>query len=148
MRNRTSLRRAVVIFYFILIPSVFAQVDISGFFDLQYQFHKNQHSEKGMRFGQFEIDLSKSLNNYFVIESAVAFNNESQKFELGAGFIEYRLWGNEEDHAVNNDLFDKSGVMVGLFDVPFGIDYKCIPSPDRKLVTAPLANEKTISCWN
>jgi hypothetical protein len=45
-------------------------------------------------------------------------------------------------------ITDRTEIYVGQFDVPFGIDLNFYASPDRKLVSPPLAVEKTHNLWN
>ncbi len=151
MKTNKLIQRMIlsfVVMIFFASKFLMAQVELSGFFDLQYQYKLNQSDKSGLNFGQFLIGLEKSLHDHLSIEAGIAFNNESQQFEIDEGFVDFRLLGDEESHETKSSILNESGIIIGQFDIPFGIDYKCIPSPDRKLVTGPLANEKTINCWN
>lgn len=119
--------------------AAYSQIEFSGFADILYSGYEGA-GEFG--YGQFEIDLSTEISPWASIEGAVAYNAESGTFEAGAGFIDLH-WGGEANHP-----FAAWGMLIGQFDVPFGIDYLHIPSPDRFLVTAPLANQFTIDSWN
>ena len=129
------------------VLSASAQVEWSGFFDILY----SDSQEKGdgtFDYGQFEVDLSVPLSECISAEGALAYNAEEGVFELGAGFVDFHLFGTEEGHRVRGGGLTHSGLIVGQFDVPFGIDYQVIPSIDRKLVTPPLVNQMTIDSWN
>lgn len=103
------------------------QVEFTGFTDILYV------QDQGFGYGQFEVDLAVPLAEGVTVDAALAF--DGTYVGMGAGFITFETFGSY-------------GLMVGQFDVPLGIDYLAIPSPDRKLVTPPLLNEKTINAWN
>jgi len=122
-----------------------AQIEWSGFFDILY----SDSQEKGdgtFDYGQFEVDLSVPLSEYISAEGALAY--DAGVVGLGAGFVDFHLFGTEEGYWGRGGGLAHSGLIVGQFDVPFGIDYRVIPSIDRKLVTPPLVNEQTIDSWN
>lgn len=62
---------------------------------------------------------------------AIAYNNETGGFELGAAEIGISLYSND------NGFVNSLNLVTGQFDVPFGIDWHVYPSPDRKLVSGP-----------
>jgi len=72
----------------------------------------------------------------------VAYNNETDNFELGAAELSLNL------HADENSFITSVDFSAGQFDVPFGIDFLVYPSIDRKLVTPPLVVERTHDSWN
>lgn len=123
-------------------------VEFAGFFDFQQQFQISPNSNNGMNYGQFELGISKNLNNFVSTEGAIAFNSETEKFELGSAICDIHLFGNDTEHLRKSSFFNSSGIQVGQFDIPFGIDYKFIPSPDRKFVSTPFVVQKTINCMN
>ena len=127
--------------------SVSAQVEWSGFFDILYT-DSQERGDGTFDYGQFEVDLAVSLSECISAEGALAYNADEGFVELGAGFVDFHLFGSEEGHLVRRGVLTHSGLIVGQFDVPFGIDYRVIPSVDRKLVTPPLVNQMTIDCWN
>ena len=127
------------------VLSASAQVEWSGFFDILY----SDSQEKGdgtFDYGQFEVDLSVPLSECISAEGALAYGEGV--VGLGAGFVDFHLFGTEEGHRVRGGGLTHSGLIVGQFDVPFGIDYQVIPSIERKLVTPPLVNQMTIDSWN
>lgn len=145
------MRRAMALFVATLCgcmaPSyASAQIQWSGFFDIQYARTASDTVSDEFTYGQFEVDLSMSLTDRISAEAAIAWGDGS--FELGAGFVDVHLWTTEEEHPPRGAFLSHSGLVVGQFDVPFGIDYRVIPSPDRKLVSPPLVNQKTIDSWN
>jgi len=127
--------------------SVSAEVEWSGFFDILYA-DSQERGDGTFDYGQFEVDLAVSLSECISAEGALAYNADEGFVELGAGFVDFHLFGSEEGHRVRGGALTHSGLIVGQFDVPFGIDYRVIPSVDRKLVTPPLVNQMTIDSWN
>lgn len=123
-----------------------AQIEWSGFFDIQYAHTASDTVSDDFTYGQFEVDLSMPLTNRISAEAAMAWGDGS--FELGSGFIDIHLQTAEEEHPPRGTYLSHSGFIVGQFDVPFGIDYRVIPSPDRKLVSPPLVNQRTIDSWD
>lgn len=124
---------------------LFSQVNISGFFDVEYKQPLNQETINNFEFGQFEIGLERSISPKLNFEGAIAFNSETENFELGSAFVEYEITSSETQNFLSN-MFENFSVMAGQFDVPFGIDYKCIASPDRKMISTPLAVQNSIAC--
>ncbi len=123
---------------------IFENLEVYGFVDWQQLFS----NESGTYYGQFELDVAKRILKNVSIEAAIAFNSEEQKFELGAGYVDVGVIGDGMDAPVRGAFLKCTGIIVGQFDVPFGIDYEYIPSPDRKFVTPPLSNQMTIDGLN
>lgn len=145
-RSRTLFWSITII---MIIPTLlFAQIEYSGFADILYTKALGDDGEAGFNYGQFEVDLSGSVVPGVTFEGAIAYNADDGVFEAGAGFLDIHLKGSDEDHPARGGFISHSGLLVGQFDVPFGIDYLHIPSPDRSLVTSPLLNQATIDGWN
>lgn len=129
----------------------FGQVDVSGFFDVQYAKPSDQQDVfSGFQYGQFEIDLSARTGRRVMMEGALALNADEQKFEPGLGYLQVdlspRLTGQRARSS--GSYLREFGVQLGQFDVPFGLDYKVMRSIDRSLVHAPLMNRRSIDSWN
>lgn len=126
---------------------VIGGLEISGFLDVisTYQRKVADNSEFGL--GQAEVDLANELSDNITAEIAIAYNNETGNFELGAALIDIHLFGGGEKHT-RGFAIDHSFIVAGQFDVPFGIDYYVYPSIDRKLVTSPMAVDLTHGGWN
>ena len=127
---------------------VFAQIEYAGFADILYTSELGDGGSAGFSYGQFELDLSGAVTSNVTFEGAIAYNAEDGLFEAGAGFLDIHMNDSEEDHPARGGFIKHSGLMIGQFDVPFGIDYLSIPSPDRLLVNGPLMNQMTIDGWN
>ena len=124
------------------------QIQFSGFADILFVQTLDEPNVSEIRYGQFEIDLSASIRPGISFEGAIALNPATGGFDVGAGFIEIGFAGEEALHPVRGKYLDHFGISVGQFDVPFGIDWQHIASPDRRLVSPPLLNEKSINGWN
>jgi len=106
-------------------------IEMSGFVDVVHSFQKSATDESEFGLGQAEIDLESQVSERAGIALAVAYNNESGGFELGAAELGINLLSNESSFINSIDF------VAGQFDVPFGIDLNFYPSVDRKLITAP-----------
>ena len=98
--------------------------------------------------GQVEVDIEANIAEKTVIGAAIAYDNETETFGLGAFTVDFHLFDSEGSHFNPVSGIDHSGVIVGQFDVPFGIDWHVYPSIDRKLVSAPIIIENTHDGWN
>lgn len=123
-------------------------IEFNGFFDIQQQFQLFPAENKGIDYGQFEIGFSKSIASFISAEGAIAYNGDSEKFELGSAVCNIQLFGQDDSHLYPNTFIVESGIQVGQFDIPFGLDYRYIPSPDRKFISSPLIVDRTISAMN
>jgi len=124
-------------------------IEWSGFFDVVGSARRAADDETQFGLGQAEIDLASQLSNRVAVEAAVAYNNETGNFELGAALVDIHLFSREEGERHTRSFgIDHTYVLAGQFDVPFGIDYHVYPSIERKLVTAPLVVDLTHGGWN
>ncbi|RKX22194.1 MAG: hypothetical protein DRP51_02830 [Candidatus Zixiibacteriota bacterium] len=123
-------------------------LEISGFFDVVGNYQSSAGDKTSFGLGQAELDLARELSDNIAFEAAIAYNSEAGVFELGAAVIDIHLFGSEGKHRRPALGVKHSGVIVGQFDVPFGIDYKVYASIDRKLVSPPLAVDFTHEGWN
>ena len=122
-------------------PEPSLPLEITGFGDFLYV-----GSEEQFETGQVEVDLETTLDDRIGLSAAIAFGGES--FELGAFTIDFHLFGSEGDHFRPATAVAHSGVIIGQFDVPFGLDWLVYPSIDRKLVSGPVVIENSHDFWN
>ncbi len=121
-------------------------LEISGFADFQHTPSTSEgRADDPFAMGQAELDLGSSLSDEVAIGAALAFDGDA--FALGALTIDFHLFG-EEGHFLKADNIDNSGVILGQFDVPFGIDYQVYVSLDRDLISPPLVVQSTHAAWN
>ncbi|NQU04784.1 MAG: porin [Calditrichaeota bacterium] len=118
-------------------------IEISGFCDILYD-----SESKSFGFGQLEIDLEAEVAENVVVTSAICYDAESGAFGSGALIIDFHLFGSDVSHFRHAKDIYHSGVIIGQFDVPIGIDLNYYPSIDRKLVSGPLVVENTHDGWN
>lgn len=132
----------------ILQAIALGQLQFSGFADILLISPIDEQMNAKIQSGQFELGLSASIQPGISFEGAIAYNSETGTFEAGAGFIELVFAGEQGHHSAHGNYVNHLGLSIGQFDVPFGIDWQHIASPDRQLITAPLTNEKSINAWN
>jgi len=119
-----------------------------GFGDFFYQFGSGGDETPPINVGQVEVDLETSLDSRIDFAGAVAFDPDGGSFGLGMLYLDFRLVGEEGSHFINSSAVETAGLIVGQFDVPFGIDWLVYPSIDRKLVSGPLVVENAHDFWN
>lgn len=141
----------LIIFIFLLIfspHSIKAQMEISGFFDILNVHELTQNNYNQFRINQFEIDISYAYRNNLSLGTAIAYNNETENMELAMAYIHYNFINKKAMHPRREETMDHSGIVIGKFDINFGLDYLSFASPDRPIVSQPLIFEKTIAGWN
>jgi hypothetical protein len=84
---------------------------------------------------------ASALSDRAEVEVAVAYNADDGLFELGCAILNLNMYEGEQ-------FVSSVGISAGQFDVPFGVDLGYYPSPDRKLVTGPMAVAYTHDGWN
>ncbi len=137
-----------VFFLFTLAASLEAQMELSGYFDILNSYDARLGNYGGFDFGQFEVDVAAEAGERAEAEAAIAFDPTTNQFGLGVAFMDFHVAGEEAEHPARGEAPLHTGLLLGRFDVPFGIDYVKIPSNVRELVTPPLLNRKTINSWN
>jgi hypothetical protein len=121
-------------------------LELSGFADFQTRPDTGEEDPVDLfTMGQAELDLGSSLSEQVEVGAALAFDGNA--FSLGALTIDFHLFG-EEGHFLGAEGIDNSGLILGQFDVPFGIDCQVYGSLDRNLISAPLVVESSHAAWN
>ncbi len=123
-------------------------LEITGFGDIYSAFRQGDGENNDFEIGQVEIDLETNVDEKIIIGAAVAYDPGSETFGLGAFTVDFHLFDTKGGHFRPVSGIDHSGIIVGQFDVPFGIDWHVYPSIDRMLVSAPLVVETTHDGWN
>ncbi|MDH3891197.1 MAG: hypothetical protein OEV49_08945 [candidate division Zixibacteria bacterium] len=116
-------------------------LEISGFFDVVNTVQTSAEDKNQFGLGQAEIGLASPLSDRAVAELAVAYNAHDGLFELGVAVLDINMYEGEQ-------FVSSVNIVAGQFDVPFGIDLNYYPSPDRKLVSGPMAVAMTHDGWN
>ncbi len=143
-------RSSFQIFVVLLLLNSYAvaQPELSGFFDGLSIFNSSEGNTHKFMINQFEFDVSYAHESHFSVGTAVAFNNETENMELAMAFVHYSFDGGPGKHPRREETYDHSALLIGKFDMPFGLDYLSFASIDRPTITQPLVIEKTIAGWN
>ena len=123
-------------------------INISGFGDIYSQFGYKGEGENNRQIGQMEIDLLMKISEQVVLAIAIAYVLDTETFGLGQFTVDIPLFDVDDKYLFNMKSIDRAGIIVGLFDVLFGIDWNVYLSIDRKLISIPLAVELTHNGWN
>lgn len=140
--------KTIVMLIFLVGSQAYGQVGLSGFFDVTNSYDLTNSRTYGFQMNQFEIDLEYAYNNNASIGGAVAYNNETGNMELAVANIHYNLWGSEDYHPRKVEESGHLALNFGQNDIPFGLDYLLLASPDRTVLSQPIIVEKTIGGWN
>ncbi|MBU8870917.1 MAG: porin [Gemmatimonadales bacterium] len=121
---------------------------VCGFADFQQVVvDDSEEGDTGFFWGQVEVDIAASIDDCIDLGVAMGYDPAGESFVLGAMTIDFRLFGDAETH-FNEASIEHAGIIIGQFDVPFGIDWLVYPSIDRQLVTGPIAVAGTHDGWN
>ena len=137
-----------IFFLLLLNSSAVAQPELTGFFDVinTAKFTESDYSQ--FQIGQFELDISYAHQSRFSLGTAIAYNNETQNMELAMAYAHFNFINEEGMHPRREEIMNHAGIVIGKFDMHFGLDYMSFASPDRPIVSQPLVIEKTIGGWN
>jgi hypothetical protein len=122
--------------------------EITGFVDVLFSKDEAVAGERDFRLGQAELDFFACTSDHSCACVAVAYDPATGAFGLGAATIEFLVAGKGSDCRHHYEKWERSGLVVGQFDIPFGIDWLTYPSVDRRTVTAPAAVTATHDGWN
>jgi len=112
---------------------------VTGFADLYGVVGERNPDGRGPHIGQMEIDIDVTTQDRGgELVAALVYDAEAESFGLGQMTFEYPA----------NTGWGAWTAAVGLFDVPFGIDWEVYPSIDRMLITQPMAVARSHDSWN
>lgn len=114
---------------------------LSGFVDVRGVHSNDDALASKFMIGQAEIDLDQHIANRVDYFLAICYNNENEAFELGAAELHLSLLVTPRSQLTRAEL------IAGRFDVPFGIDYRYVASPDCELVCSPWYSHD-VGNWN
>lgn len=123
-------------------------LEITGFMDVLFSTDNPAPGERNFRLGQAELDVAACLASHTCTCVALAWDQETGTFGLGCATIDFLLAGSGSDCRHHYEKWERSGLTVGQFDVPFGIDWLTYASVDRRTITAPDAVAATHGGWN
>ncbi len=151
-KNTLKLRKSIKILLFfclILISKIlFAQVELTGFFDIIHAHNFSDNLNNGFQINQFEIDISAGYKDHFSLGTAIAYTPSENQLNLAMAYLHYNIIAGEPMHPRREEEMNHFGIIAGKFDVHFGLDYLSFASPDRPVFSQPLIIEKTIAGWN
>ncbi len=123
-------------------------IEISGFFDVVSEYSAVAFKNGNYSLGQAEIDLTRKLGERMEAAVAVCYDNEAGNFGVGSATIDLHLFGADEGYLKRLWNIERSGIIAGQFDIPFGIEWHDYCSITRKMISAPSAVEATHDSWN
>jgi hypothetical protein len=139
----------LISFFIFMSPNIsYSQTELSGFFDAIGVANFLDTKESQFLINQFELDFSYSHKSHFSVGTAVAYNNKTENMELAMAFVHYSFDDGPGKHPRRVEGYNHSALLIGKFDMPFGLDYLSYASIDRPTITQPLVIEKTIAGWN
>lgn len=100
------------------------------------------------RIGQFALNLSTVVNDRMTAAAEVAYASSDRAAVLDEAWLDWNLF--RDNGAPRNDPigFTEVGLLIGQFDVPFGIDWRVYRSVDRLTVSVPMVVARTHRAWN
>lgn len=138
MRSTHWIRRArwnACIAVIVFASPAFGGVEITGFIDYRYDDAENAEGSFQFRPGNgAELDIASVFSPRLAAQ--VTLVSGGGGFGLGPTFLDMNL-KDDGQHKVHGEMVDHSGVKIGLFDVPFGIESRYYSSVDRPTVSAP-----------
>ncbi len=114
-------------------------ISVRAFGDILWPVSSSSEQPTKFSINQAEIDLEGQISPALAASLALAYDPDSQAFALAVLTAHISVLESEKLNA---------GLLVGQFDVPFGIDYLVYASVDRKLVTQPIFLDSTHGGWN
>ena len=138
----------IVIFLFLISTTAYGQLELTGFFDVNTGYDFTQERGDGFFINQFELDISYLKEGKYSLGTAIAYNPETEGMELAMAFLHINFVAADAMHPRREELLPHAGVVIGKFDVKFGLDYLSYASPDRPGVRQPIVVENSIGGWN
>lgn len=121
-------------------------IELTAFGDILYALRDPGSDD--FHIGSLEVDIALTLVPYVSAWGAIAYDPDDGGMRLASFTVDSSLWGSDEHAFWKSDVIGSSGLILGKFDVPFGIAYLRYGSPDNRLVTQPSAVGVTHGGWN
>jgi hypothetical protein len=160
MLNLNRIRRAsitsgfVTVLVLLPIQVSFAQqrvnppIDVSGHLDVRAVEGNVAVGNNDFQIGQFVLDLSSDVSENITAAMEVAYASEARDVVLDEAYAEWRFTDRKRPRRYDPIGMLQTGIIVGQFDVPFGLDWRSYSSIDRHLVSVPLVIASTHRGWN
>jgi len=109
----------------------------SGYFDVGWNHQSALEDSGKMSLGLFEFALTKDLTDKIHIAAAIDIL-DGEVTSMSGVLVDFDLYTSAfgEDHSRGHH-YDHTGLILGKFDVPFGLDYLYYTTPARNLISAP-----------
>src|SRR5258706_6720617 len=98
--------------------------------------------------GSLQLDVSLELSRYVDVSASLVYDGASRIFGVGSFTIDCGLAGKGSRYLLQSRFIERSGIVFGKFDVPFGIAYLEYSPVDNRLITQPGAVLATHGGWN
>lgn len=121
-------------------------IDLTAFGDIFYALEPTEPD--AFHIGSLEIDIALKLVPFVTAFGGVAYDADEGAMKLASFTVDCGLWGKDEHAFWPSRVFDASGLLIGKFDVPFGVAYLQYGAPNNRLVTLPGAVRATHDGWN
>lgn len=112
------------------------EVEWSGFFSSYYD-----SDEESFTLGPVELDFFAELHPRFLVNGAFVgeYDVAENSADVGVGTAWLDIFFQDYvDDPADRPVVANSGLALGLFDVPFGIDYLLYADPDRWNISTPI----------
>jgi len=120
------------------------EVSVSGFMDVVFTSHTPDEELPLLAINQAELTVGAIVAPRIAISITPAWDGEAMS--LATAYVQL------DKHSTDEQYFSRHlsgmGLLVGRFDVPFGLDWLSYPSIDRPLITPPEAVLGTHGAWN
>ena len=120
------------------------QIFLTGFMDVVFASHTVDPEQPLLAINQAEISVEAVVAPRIAMSITPAWDGETMS--LATAYVQF------DRHSTDEYYFSRHlsgyGMLVGRFDVPFGLDWMAYPSIDRPLITPPDAVLGTHGGWN
>jgi hypothetical protein len=156
-RNRQHVKIATIFCLILVALPVqvsFAQnasgpaIDVSGHLDVRAVEGNTAVKNNDFQIGQFVLDLSSNINDHVAANMQIAYADEARDVVVDEAYADWGFFRWDGRSSTDPLGITKTGMIVGQFDVPFGLDWRSYNSIDRHLVSVPLVISETHRGWN
>lgn len=127
---------------FFAIALAAAPIEIGGFIDWRYVAAEDRNDEFQFRPGNgVEVAIGSQITERFHVDAT--FVSAGGQFALGPSFLDYHFLPDGEHHP--RGWYGHSGIQAGLFDIPFGTDWRYFSSVDRPSISAPFLTDRLLA---
>lgn len=123
-------------------------IDVSGHLDIRAVEGNTAVKNNDFQIGQFAIDLSSKINDRVTASMEIAYADAARDVVVDEAYADWSLFRWNGYSSTEPLGVTKTGVIVGQFDVPFGLDWRSYNSLKRKLVSVPLVISEIHRGWN